>query len=101
MGQALEPAERIQFEVFAQICEIHPELLERFVALGLVEVVSDDRGNRWLERRQVAALARVRRLRSGLGLSYSAIAVVADLIDRIDELEERVAWFEANSRQWR
>ncbi len=99
MGKSVEPAELLEFEVFARVCEIHPELLDRFVSLGLVEVVTDTVGHRWLERRQVAVLARVRRLRSGLGLSYSSIAVVADLIDRIDELEDRLSWFEANT--WR
>lgn len=99
MGQAVEPADRMDFEVFARVCEIHPELLDRLVALGLVDVMIDSKGNRWLERRQVAVLARVRRLRAGLGLSYSSIAVVAELIDRIDELEARVRWFEANAPQ--
>ena len=97
MGQAVEPAERMDFEVFARVCEIHPELLDRLVSVGLVEVVTDPEGNRWLERRQVAVLARVRRLRAGLGLSYSSIAVVAELIDRIDELEDRLRWFEADA----
>lgn len=97
MAQAIVPAERIEFEAFAAVCEIHPELLDRLVTLGLVEVVVDAEGNRWVERRQVAALARVRRLRAGLGLSYASIAVVAELIDRIDELEDRLRWFEANA----
>lgn len=87
MASDIEPAERIEFEVFARVCDLHPEMVERFIVLGLIETVSDDDGRRWFERRQVAAVARVRRLRSGLGLSYSAIAVVAQLIDRIDELE--------------
>lgn len=97
MGQAIVPAERIEFEAFARVCEIHPELLDRLVSLGLVDVVDDTEGNRWLERRQVASVARVRRLRAGLGLSYSSIAVVVELIDRIDELEDRLRWFEANA----
>lgn len=97
MGEAIVPAERIEFDAFARVCEIPPELLDRLVALGLVDVVADAQGNRWLERRQVAVVARVRRLRAGLGLSYSSIAVVTELIDRIDELEERLRWFEADA----
>lgn len=87
MTSDIEPAERIEFEVFARVCDLHPELVERFVALGLLETVRDDEGRLWFERRQVAAVGRIRRLRSGLGLNYSAIAVVAELIDRIDQLE--------------
>lgn len=97
MSQAVVRAQRIEFDVFAQVCEIHPELLDRLIELGLLEAVTDAEGHRWLARRQVAALARIRRLHAGLRLSYSAIAVVADLIDRIDELENQLRWFEANS----
>lgn len=87
MSPSIEPAEHIEFEAFARVCDLHPELLDRLVTLGLLEPSTDRSGRRVFERRQVATVGRIRRLRSGLGLSYSAIAVVADLIDRIDELE--------------
>lgn len=96
-GAEVVRAERIEFEVFARVCEIHPDLLARLVDMGVLEAETDRDGLRWLQRREAAALARVRRLRSGLGLSYSAITVVAELIDRIDELEATVAWYRANS----
>lgn len=83
-------AEVIEIESFARVCDLHPELLERFVSLGLVEVDYDEDGRCWVSRQQIRAVDRVRRLRSGLHLSYSAIAVVAPLIDRVDELEEEV-----------
>ncbi|MEZ5238357.1 MAG: chaperone modulator CbpM [Microthrixaceae bacterium] len=94
---ALVAAERIEFESFARVCDIHPELLARLVDLGLVRVESDEQGRLWVARHEVRAVARVRRLRSGLGLNYSAIAVVADLIDRIDALESTLRWYRANS----
>ena len=81
MSPPVVRAERIEFEAFAQVCDLHPELLDRFVALGLLEADTDDRGRRWLDRSQVAAVGRIRRLRSGLRLSYSAISVVAPLIE--------------------
>ena len=95
MSPPVVRAERIEFEAFARVCDLHPELLDRFVALGLLEADTDDRGRRWLDRSQVAAVGRIRRLRSGLRLSYSAISVVAPLIDRIDELEDAVRLLEA------
>ena len=90
MDTPIVPAERMEFEVFARVCDLHPDMLDRWVTLGLVEVVHDDDGVRWLERHQVRSVDRVRRLRAGLRLSYSAIAVVAPLIDRLDELEEEL-----------
>lgn len=95
MGISIELSEHIDFEVFARMCELHPELLDRFVTLGLLEVFTDSDGRRWFERRQLAQVARVRRLRSGLGLSYSSICVVGPLIDRIDELEHELRRYEA------
>ena len=104
MSPSLVPAERIEFHSFARVCDLHPELLERFVALGLLEALEDDEGTRWFERSQVAAVARIRRLRSGLRLSYSAIAVVAPLIDRVDDLEVELRRLEAEHhvviRRW-
>lgn len=104
MSAPLVPSDRIEFDAFARVCDLHPELLDRLVALGLLEVTEDDEGRRWFDRSQVAAVARVRRLRSGLRLSYSAIAVVVPLIDRVDELEVELRRLEAQHhvvvRRW-
>jgi hypothetical protein len=36
---------------------------------------------------QLAAAARLKRLRAGFGLNYAALGLVCDLLDRISELE--------------
>jgi hypothetical protein len=36
-------------------------------------------------------IARIHRLRAGLGLNYTALGVVLDLLDRIEELEAALA----------
>ncbi|MER7673639.1 chaperone modulator CbpM [Kitasatospora sp. NPDC096128] len=64
-----------------------PELVSRFVALGLVDAERDARGLLWFRPSAPSALARVQRLRTGLGLNYAAIGVVLDLLDRIERLE--------------
>lgn len=87
MNRSIDRSDRMEFEVFARVCDLHPELLDRLVELGLIEIRVDAAGRRWFDRRQVAVVGRIRRLRTGLRLSYSAISVVAPLIDRIDELE--------------
>ncbi len=104
MSTSPVPSDRIEFEAFARVCDLHPELLERLVAIGLLETSADAEGRRWFERSQIAAVARIRRLRSGLRLSYSAIAVVAPLIERVDELEVELRRLEAEHhvvvRRW-
>jgi chaperone modulatory protein CbpM len=78
---------RLPLERFARRAGVHPELVRRFVALGLVEAVRDRAGELWLDPAELATVARVQRLRAGLSLNYASIGLVLDLLDRIEELE--------------
>jgi hypothetical protein len=64
---------------------VHPDLMARFVRLGLVEAGAPDAG---------ARLARAVRLRRDLGLSYAGAILACQLLDRIDELEARLRRYE-------
>lgn len=97
MSASIDRADRLEFEVFARVCDLHPEMVDRFVHLGLIEARIDTDGRVWFDRGQVAIVGRIRRLRTGLRLSYSAISVVAPLIDRIDELEDEVRRLQSQS----
>jgi chaperone modulatory protein CbpM len=77
----------LEHEMFARRCDLHPELVRRFVALGLLPAVRDDDGALWFTPSQVAAVARLQRLRSVLPLNYAALGLIVDLLDRITELE--------------
>lgn len=77
----------MQLDTFAARCGLHPDMVRRLVALGLLACRRDARGDIWLEPSALATVARIRRLRTGLGLNYAAIGLVLDLLDRIDELE--------------
>jgi chaperone modulatory protein CbpM len=74
-------------EEFARRCGLHPELVRRFVALGLVRAERDASGALWFAPSQVASVARLQRLRATLPLNYAALGLVVDLLDRITELE--------------
>jgi chaperone modulatory protein CbpM len=80
-------AGRLELEEFARRCGLHPGLVRRFVALGLVPAVRDRNGRLWFGRPQVAAVARLQRLRATLPLNYAALGLVVDLLDRIERLE--------------
>ena len=77
----------IQLDVFATRCGLHPDLVRRLVALGLLACQQDARGDLWFEPSALVTVARIQRLRTGLGLNYAAIGLVLDLLDRIEELE--------------
>jgi hypothetical protein len=81
------PPPLLALDAFAEATGLHPDLVRRLVALGLLEVVPDRAGRLWFAPGQVAAAARIQRLRAGLDLNYAAVGVVADLLDRIAELE--------------
>jgi chaperone modulatory protein CbpM len=77
----------LTLEQFARRCGLHPELVQRFVALGLLPAMRDRDGALWFSPSQVAAVARLQRLRATLPLNYAALGLVVDLLDRITELE--------------
>ena len=81
---------RLDLVTFSRVAGIHPEMARRLVALGLLEPVRDSAGELWFGRDQLLAVARIRRLRVGLGLNYSSLALVAELLDRVAELERRL-----------
>ena len=73
--------------MFARRCGMHPDLVRRLVALGLVEAVHGDDGALRFSPSQVAVVARLQRLKTTLPLNYAALGLVVELLDRITELE--------------
>ncbi|MCD0485516.1 chaperone modulator CbpM [Streptacidiphilus sp. ASG 303] len=84
---AIVPVPRLSLQTVARRSGVHPDLIRRFVALGLVEAERDASGGLVFAPAAPAALARVQRLRTGLCLNYASIGLVLDLLDRISLLE--------------
>jgi len=80
-------AARLSLEEFARLSGLHPDLIRRLVALWLIEAYRDPAGPLRFSRSELAAVARVQRLRAGFALNYAAIGLVTDLLDRIAVLE--------------
>jgi chaperone modulatory protein CbpM len=78
---------QLDLDHFAAASGMHPELIRRFVALGLLEAIPDRTGCLWFAPSQVAAAGRIQRLRAGFALNYAAIGLVTDLLDRIAALQ--------------
>ena len=87
MSYVLTRPHRLDLVSFARVVQLHPDLVRRLVALGLLEVRTDAAGGLWFEPSQLAAVARIQRLRAGFSLNYAALGLVIDLLDRIAELE--------------
>ena len=80
-------AEPIEVRVAARQSGVHPALVRRFVAWGLLDGGPPDEA---AER-----LARAARLRRDLGLNYAGAVLACELLARIDELERRLSRHEA------
>jgi hypothetical protein len=94
---------RLDLDTFARDAHVHPELARRLVVLGILDADRDASGRLWFDRDQLAALARVQRLRAGFALNYAAIGLVCDLLDRIAALEaaqRHRAYQRSGGRSW-
>lgn len=78
---------RLSLDTVASRTGLHPDLVRRFVALGLLDASRDASGRLWLTADAVVTVARIRRLHDDLGLNYAAVGLVLDLLDRIARLE--------------
>jgi chaperone modulatory protein CbpM len=72
---------------FARASGLHPDLVVRFVNLGLLDATRDSRGQLRFAPGQLRRADRIQRLRRDLSLNYAALGLVLDLLERIDHLE--------------
>jgi hypothetical protein len=84
---ALARPVRLDLDAFARMAGLHPDVVRRFVALGLVDASRDASGAMWFTPSELTAVARLQRLRAGFALNYAALGLVVDLLDRIAQLE--------------
>jgi chaperone modulatory protein CbpM len=81
---------RLDIVAFGRITGTHPDLIRRLIALGALDPPRDTTGTWWFGPEQLAAIARIQRLRAGLGLNYAALGLVVDLLDRVADLERQL-----------
>lgn len=87
MSYQLVRATRLDLNQFAAAAGMHPELVRRLAALGMLDAARDPYGDLWFSRSQLAALGRIQRLRAAFPINYAGIGLVTDLLDRIAALE--------------
>jgi chaperone modulatory protein CbpM len=87
VSYALIRTTRLDLGAFARATGTHPDLIRRLVALGIIDARQGPSGELWFPASQLAAFARVQRLRAGFALNYAAVGLVTDLLDRIAVLE--------------
>jgi hypothetical protein len=84
-----------ELEALAREAGVHPDLVRRLLALGLLDPSPGGRATRTAFPRDAAPrLARAMRLRRDLGLNYAGALLAGELLDRIDLLEQRLRRYE-------
>jgi chaperone modulatory protein CbpM len=91
----------IELEVLAREAGLHPELVLRLVRLGVIEPLAVPGRAPQFPRDAPARLARMVRLRRDLGLNYAGAVLASQLLDRIEELEERLRRYEPRTNRSR
>jgi hypothetical protein len=84
--RSLSP-EEMTLDGLAACAGMHPDLVARLVDFGLLQPVFD--------ASKVIRLRSIQRLRNELGINLEGVAVVLDLVERLQALERENAWLRA------
>lgn len=81
----------VPLDELAAASDLHPDFVQNIVAYGLLEPVRAEQTLLWFDVTAVRRLRTIRRLRDDLGINLAGIAVVLDLLERIEALERELA----------
>ena len=87
--------DRLTLERLATTAQIHPGLVERFVAYGLLEPAEWVGPVLLFDASAVPRLQMIMRLRCDPGVNLAGIGMILDLLDRLRALERENQWLRA------
>jgi chaperone modulatory protein CbpM len=79
----------ITIHEFSRLCECHLTVARRLFSIGLIEPLTAGE-TPLFDQRAVVRARKALRLKRDLRLNFDAMALVMELLDRIDELERRI-----------
>ena len=91
----------LDIEALAREAGLHPDLVRRFVDLGLLTPVGGTSAAPRFRRDAAALLACAGRLRRDLGIGYAGAVFACELLARIDGLEGRLRRYEPREERMR
>lgn len=78
----------LTIDAAASCAGIHPSVVERFVECDLIEPVRGESiGDLLFDAAVIPRLKRIERLRRDLGINLAGVAVILDMLDRMDALQ--------------
>jgi chaperone modulatory protein CbpM len=91
----------LDVDALAREAGLHPDLVRRFVDLGLLTPAGGTDGAPRFPRDAAALLACAARLRRDLGVGYAGAVLACELLARIDGLEARLRRYEPRGERSR
>lgn len=83
------PASGITLGELSRLCECHLSVARRLFSVGLIEPSAAAGENPIFDRSAVIRARKALRLKRDLSLNFDALALVMELLDRIEDLERR------------
>ena len=81
----------------ASACDLHPEVVDRFRVLGLIDPLEHVGEQECLfSQEAVGRVRKIMRLRRDLGLNLAGVGVVLDLLEEVESLRRRVRELESH-----
>jgi chaperone modulatory protein CbpM len=77
-----------------EICNISPDILNDFIAYEIIHPKHPDRDQWMFDLAELKRVKRALRLQRELELNLTAVAVVLDLLDQIEELRDRAEFLQ-------
>ena len=84
--------DQLTLETLAATAEVHPGLVEQFVAYGLLEPVEWAGPVLLFDAAAVPRLQMIMRLRRDTGVNLAGIGMILDLLDRLRAIERENQW---------
>lgn len=88
-GPLPPPGSLLTAEELSKLAHVHPDMIQCFIDWELIEPARTHPENLFPDS-IVPRIRRILRLRKDLGINWAGIAVVLDLVDRIDALEREL-----------
>jgi len=82
----------LTLETLAASAGLHPALVDRFVEVGLLDLIEWAGNKLFFDTAAIARLRLIERLRRDIGVNLAGLGVVLDLLDRLCALRLENEW---------
>ena len=89
-GKLMEEEQELSLGHFCQVCNAEPDEIFEMIAEGVLEYSGEEKKDWRFSYHAVERYRKASRLRSDLDLNLPGVALVLDLLDRIEELEAQL-----------